>query len=80
MRSPDGLVYSEGTPYTVTTADFVQPTVGGTVAVSMAQAAWLVVNQTIFIGGPTAGSTVGGSYIVSAVTGQTGAWLLNTGD
>src|ERR1039458_9536010 len=51
MRSADGIVYNQGTPYTTTMADYVQPAQGGTVAVAMAQSSWLVTNQTVFVGG-----------------------------
>lgn len=58
-------------PFTLTTADFTQPAVSGTVTVSVLYGDWAALNQPIFVSG-------GGTYLVTA-TGSTSIQLQNTG-
>ena len=64
---------------TTTTADFVQPAVGGTVLAAVADNRFVALNQTLYVGGPTLGGTAGGYYTAGTLTGTTGVWLTNTG-
>lgn len=60
----DGADGSNGvSAYTETDADFVVPSVGGTVNVSLLNSTWMVVGQKIFVGGSIDGATgTGGGY------------------
>ena len=64
---------------TTTTADFVQPAVGGTVLAAVADNRFVALDQTLYVGGPTLGGTAGSYYTAGTLTGTTGVWLTNTG-
>ncbi len=58
--------------YTLTTADFVQPAVGNNVLVSVANSAWMAVQQVVFV-------EDGGYCLVNAVPSTTSVELKNLG-
>lgn len=58
-------------PFTITTADFLQPAVNATVNVSVVYGDWAALNQPIFV-------SAGGTYLVTG-TGSTTLQLQNTG-
>ncbi len=59
-------------PFTVSTAAFTQPAVGGSVAVSVGNTGWMTAGQPIYVAG-------GGSYTVASVTNATTVSLTNSG-